>query len=945
MFRSRRALSSCLPCVLVLFTVALSFRASFAQESKPTVPVTAYAKWETLGGGELSPKGDWLATAIRLGNDDMVLRIHKLGTDSVVAIQNGGHFTFSKDGRWVAYAIGVSSDARERLQKEKKPVHESMGLLDLVRGDTVLVPEVSSFAFSADGRWLSFERYADKSSQGADLLVRDLATGRDTPFGGVSGFAWSDLGARLAFTVVGRSGVGAGVELYLPASATLRPLASGAPGYTGLSWRKKADDLAALAAVKDSGWADTTHVVLAWRSVSRAAAEPLELDPATVKGFPDSTGIVATRDPRWSDDGTRIFFGIKAREAEAASPKKEKPDTTAADSVRSGPARSDSTHKAKPDTAKPGLEIWHAKDVDIVPEQKVRALADERRSDVAAWTLSGNRFARLTDGPDEQAILDAHAHTVAVLDGKPYRQDRMFGPTENDVYVVNPETGARTRIATDVQYFRGISPDGRYVLWVDSADYFSHDVRRGTTVDLTKGLGPSFVNDEDDHPIIEKPPYGSGGWMKGDGAVLLYDKYDVWSVRPDGSGARRLTHGARDSVQYRVVRLDRDADALDPKKPLYFTAYGEWTKKYGIARLDGDRLQRLVWEPENVAGLIKADSADVYAYRVQDFDDSPDYFVAGPRLDHATRATHTNPFQKDYAWGRSKLVEYHNAQGRRLQGALFYPANYDSTKTYPMIVYIYEIRSPSVHQYVAPSERNYYNWTVFTQAGYFVFQPDIVYPIERNPGLSAVDAIVPAVKSVVARGHVDPKRIGLVGHSWGGYQTAFTVTQTNIFAAAVAGAPLTDLFSMYLSIYWNSGGTDARIFEISQGRMGTPFWRDIKDYQANSPVFHIENLNTPLLVEDGTHDGAVDFNQAVELYNAARRARKNLVLLVYLGQNHGLSDKTDQIDYHQRILEWFNHYLKGEPAGDWITKGVPYLIQKKEFGTSAPGSPRSGDGR
>ncbi len=346
-----------------------------------------------------------------------------------------------------------------------------------------------------------------------------------------------------------------------------------------------------------------------------------------------------------------------------------------------------------------------------------------------------------------------------------------------------------------------------------------------------------------------------------------------------------------------------------------------------------------------MGGLIKADSANVLAYRVQDFDDSPDYFVGGARLEHPTQATHTNPFQKDYAWGRSKLVEYHNAQGRRLQGALFYPANYDSTKTYPMIVYIYEIRSPSVHQYVVPSERNYYNWTVFTQNGYFVFQPDIVYPIKRNPGLSAVDAIVPAVKSVLARGHVDPKRVGLVGHSWGGYQTAFTVTQTNIFAAAVAGAPLTDLFSMYLSIYWNSGGTDARIFEISQGRMGTPFWKDIKDYQANSPVFHIENLNTPLLVEDGTHDGAVDFNQAVEMYNAARRARKNMVLLVYLGQNHGLSDKTDQIDYHRRILEWFNHYLKGAPAGDWITKGVPYLIQKKKFGTSAPGSPRIGDGR
>lgn len=931
-----------------LLILAGTFRPLLAQDQKPTVPVADYGKWESLGPGNLSPKGDWLAVPIRRVNGNNVLRIHRVGSDSVVIIENGDRAIFSKDGRWAAFAIGVSEETRERLQKEKKPIHQSLGLLDLMHGDTTLVPEVTGFAFSGDGRYLAFERYAANGARGhgADLLVRDLSTGRDVHFGSVTDFGWSDLGARLAFVVAGQNDVGAGVQLYQPASATLRPLASGAPVYGELTWRKKADDLAALAAVKDSGYTDTTHLVLAWRQVSRSAPQALEFDPARASGFPDSTGIVATRAPRWSDDGSRIFFGIKKREAKPAKEKKERPDSTAADTTRAGKARADSTRKAaKPDTTKPGLEIWHAKDVDIVPEQKVRQNINERRSDLAAWTLAGNRFARLTDGPDENAIFDAHASAVMVTDAKPYRHERMFGPNEQDLYVVNPATGERTRAATGIQYFRGLSPNGSYALWVDSADYWSYDLRSGKAVDLTKGLGPAFVNTEDDHPMVEKPPYGSGGWLKDDAAVLLYDKYDVWRVRPDGSGAQRLTRGAEDSVQYRVVRLDREEPTIDPRKPIYLATYGEWTKQYGYSRLEGSRVRRLVFEPKAVFGLIKADSAQVYAYTAQDFDDSPDYFVGGATLAGAHQVTHTNPFQKDYAWGRSELVEYHNDQGRRLQGALFYPANYDSTKTYPMITYIYEIRSPSVHQYLAPSERNYYNWTVFTQEGYFVFQPDIVYPLKRSPGLSAVGAIVPAVKSVLDRGHVDPRRVGLVGHSWGGYQTAFTVTQTDIFAAAVAGAPLTDLFSMYLSIYWNSGGTDARIFEISQGRMGVPFWEDIAQYQANSPVFHIDKLNTPLLVEDGTQDGAVDFNQAVEMYNAARRAQKDFVLLVYLGQNHGLSDKTDQIDYHRRILEWFGHYLKGEPAGDWITKGVPYLIQKKEFSTSPPGSPRRDDGR
>jgi dipeptidyl aminopeptidase/acylaminoacyl peptidase len=245
-----------------------------------------------------------------------------------------------------------------------------------------------------------------------------------------------------------------------------------------------------------------------------------------------------------------------------------------------------------------------------------------------------------------------------------------------------------------------------------------------------------------------------------------------------------------------------------------------------------------------------------------------------------------------------------------------------------MIVHVYEKLSQTLHSYSVPSELRPYNVAAFTAEGYFVLRPDIVYR-DRDPGRSAVAAIEPAVKAVLKTGMIDADRVGLVGHSWGGYETTFAVTQSDMFAAAVAGAPLTNLFSKYLSIYWNSGDTDARIFEIQQGRMQVPFWEDVESYTANSPVFHIEKMDTPLLMAFGTEDGAVGFNQGVEFYNAARRAEKDLVLLVYEGENHSLAQEPNQLDYHRRIIEWFGHFLKDDPAPAWISDGVPYLEQER----------------
>ncbi len=273
-------------------------------------------------------------------------------------------------------------------------------------------------------------------------------------------------------------------------------------------------------------------------------------------------------------------------------------------------------------------------------------------------------------------------------------------------------------------------------------------------------------------------------------------------------------------------------------------------------------------------------------------------------------------------------MNYRTVANLDLQGVLIYPANYDASKKYPMIVYPYEMLSQTLHQYLVPTERSYYDPTVWSQNGYFVLKPDIVFR-GRDPGISVLEALQPAVRAVTSRGLVDSTKVGLVGHSWGGYEAAFVPTRTNMFAASVAGAAITNFLSFAGAIHWTPGIAEFDHWETGQARMDVPFWEDMEAYLRNSPAAKVNELKTPMLMEVGDADGTVDWHQGIEFYNFARRAgRDDFVMLVYPGEDHGLRKKENQIDYHRRINQWFGHWLKGEPAPAWMLNGTTWLERK-----------------
>jgi len=877
-------------------------------QQKPTVTPADYGQWESLDGAELSPNGRWLAYGIQRVDEASELRIRSLARDTTRTVPWGSDPRFSADSRWLVWAVGVSPDEKKRLEKDKKPVRFGAGLLDLESGAEHTFETVAQVAFDASGAFLALHGYApdEPKGKGGDLRVRNLVQGTEVTFGNVAEFAWSDTASLLALALATGADAGNGVQVYDARSGRLQSLDASGSVYRQLAWREDHPDLAVLRSVAPASDTGTAHHALAWRGL-HGEAEPLELNPAA-GGIGDTLEIVRHLRPRWSDDGTRLALGLRpvSRDSGAGA------DSAAADSSE---AKNDEDDL-------PGLEIWHTKDVRVVPQQKAAASRDSSRTLLAVWEPARQRVIQVgTDLLGSSALLEGWRFGIESVSA-PYAWGAMFGRPYHDVWVVDLETGERT-LALERVRRSWESAGGRYLLFFDGKDYWTLDLPSGRRVNVTHDLPTAFADTAYDTPTDQLPPHGVGGWYEGDSTLLLYDEFDVWRVPPDGSGGERLTRGAEDDVIHRVVRLDREADAFDPSAPLYLSLRGEWSEQRGYARIGpGGDVERLVLRDQLISGLTKADSSDVLLFTAQAFDDSPDLFVAGPDLSSPRQVTETNPFQSRFAWGRAELIEYQSEAGRRLQGVLYYPANHDRARRYPMIVYTYELLSPRVHAYEVPSERDYYNFTAWTQQGYFVLLPDIVYRA-RDPGMSALEAVRPAVAHVAEMGLVDPERVGLIGHSWGGYQATFLPTRTDLFAASVAGAPLTDFVSFMGALHWNPGIPEVDHWETGQARMEVPYWEDPEAHHRNSPIHKVQDLNTPLLMAFGNEDGVVDWDQGTEFYNFARRAGKQMVLLVYDGEDHGFRRKPNQIDYHRRILEWFGHYLKGEPAPAWITDGIP----------------------
>ena len=968
--KNRRPTSIALLSLLFAFVVVTSSRIAGSPAELRPIQLQDILTWKGVNAAEVSPDGRWFGYRVSPldGDSEVVVRETRGTREYRIPVGEVGDaggpggpggapgpsqaVQFSRDSTWAAVTVMPSKKEAVQLKKQKKPLENKATLLNLATGDKVEVPRIRRFAFSGEAAtWVALHRYpaesgapgppaAGSGASGAaaaggaarpkpsDLLLRELATASVLAIGNVADFAFDKSGRWLAYTIEASDQIGNGLQLRDMQGGVVTPLDSDKASYERPTWTEKGDGLTVLKGVEDKRYKDRLYAVLGFTGLGAATNKTL-YDPAKDSAFPKEMTISPSRSPRWTEDLGGILFGIHKVEPADAVKAAEGEKAKDAPAAEEKPKADEGSDEEKPD-----LVLWHWQDPRLQSQQQVEESRDKEYSYLSVYRIGERKFIRLADDEVRDVTPAPKDRWAIGKDNRAYELDgNLDGREFEDVHVIDMQTGARKLALKKSRWNFDPSPDGNSLLYYEDGHYFAYQMASGQSRNLTLTVPTSFVNTENDQNII-KPPVRPFGWTSDSASVLLFDNWDVWKVPAvDGPAVNLTVDGRKDGVRYRRrYVLDREEKGADLSKPQYFETYGEWTKKAGIARLEGGRpsLTRLFWDDALYSRLMKADKGDAFLYTRETYQDSPDFYVTDVGLAAGTKITDINAQQKDFLWSSgSMLVDYKSDKGDRLQGALFLPANYEKGKAYPTIVYIYEKLSQGLNGYTRPGA-NGFNKSVYTSNGYAVLMPDITYRV-NDPGMSAVWCVLPALKAAIATGVVDPKRVGIQGHSWGGYQTAFLVTQTNMFAAAVAGAPLTNMVSMYSLIYKNSGATNQAIFESSQGRFKGGYWDNWEAYVRNSPVNFARNVTTPLMILHNDKDGAVDFTQGVEYFNTLRRMKKLVVMLEYVGENHGLRKPANQRDYTVRMKEFFDHHLKGAPAPAWLTDGVSRLDMEKHL--------------
>ncbi|MFV8374738.1 prolyl oligopeptidase family serine peptidase [Flavobacterium sp. GSP11] len=837
------------------------------QKQKQVLRAADYPLWGTLSVDKLSDKGDWVSFYMRYENGTDTLFVTNTSTQKRFA------FPKAKQGQFNGEQVFACLDADKNFE-----------MIYLPNGTLQSFAGVSTYTFTANQKYLVLERYDETKHK--YLEIRKPTGEWVKTIERANQWELSPSGNSLLYTTAAEN-TNSVVLLNLedkPISTLLTQSASSV--FSALVWHEKSLSTAWMSV------AEGRDPQIQFYSIGRR--ELFTLEPEKIVGFPRSMQVNSKllRSLLIASEGKCIFFNLQMKDIQ---------------------------------TSPPSVQVWNSADTMLYPSREMTG-SNDHVDRVAVWFPDNGRFLQITNKEQSKLLLAGNGRFAVT--NNPWEEEPQFRQNAvSDFYITDLETNTKELLLKGQLGANGqllSSPAGKYIGYFRDGDWWTYNLFTKKHRNVTGSLGVSFYDN------ATGEPFGHPGWEDKDSSMLVYDQYDIWKLDPDGN-TLRLTNGRESGTVFRVVETTDEqsvklyqngytSGSFDSKAGWVLssrhvvsgaTAFYKYNQAKGVRLLDGGAFR--------VGQLVKAAGAKGYSYTIESYDCSPSLHYKKVGRAKSVPLFESNLQQKHFEWGSEKLISYDAPDGQQLQGILYYPAGYDATKKYPMIVHIYQKQSHHFHHYHNPSKKSNrgFNFTDYTARGYFVLLADIVYE-KGKVGMSAVACVSSAVKTALKEKAIDANRLGLIGHSFGGYETNYIITQTKLFAAAVSGAGISDLVSSYL--YYNPNNSMSNMWRLESFPyyMGGSLHEITNVYLENSPVLHAKDITTPLLSWSGEADNQVSVFQGMEFYNALRRLGKKHIMLLYPKEGHVLMNADNRKDLSTKIREWLDYYLNNASAVDWM---------------------------
>lgn len=911
--------------LLILFTLISA--CSFAQ--KKTIDHTAYDQWKRLSENELSRTGKFVTYEINPHKGDGYLYVYNVETAQLDSFVRGKGATISFDESYLVFTIKPGYDTLRNceLQKvdKKKWPKDTLAVYVFATDSLMKLSGIKSHQCGKKNSWLTYleeenklpesgkkkrkrrnKKETEPVSEGTVLRVWHPASGITHAIKNVTDYSLSETGQYVAYTT------NLDKEYAFNLLNTLTGETKSTAGrYTAIktyAWSKRENELAFLTSI-DTAKTDKQYNLYLYRM--ELAGEQLIVD-STDTAFPDGQSVSEHRRLSFSPDGRYLFFGG------GSIPRADEKDTLL-------------------ESEKPKLDLWHYKDGRLQPQQLKELKRDQSKTDLYVYVTANGNVSRLSNDTLEvslpkELVGDYLKGVVTGAYELAYQWD-MSG--REDVYRIHIPDGNTELLKKAVRYNMELSPNGeRFVYFdYDSGNYKSLEISSKDEKCLTCGLSDVTWTEDINGMPMDAEPVGALGWDRSGEKVYLRSRHDLYAYDFlwDTLNCSTNTMGRDGKIQFSPYYWDRDSAFVDLQN-VFFIGLDERTKGSHVLVHRKEGFETAGYWDATVVQLARAKEGALVSIRKQTVTDYPELELTSEAFADFRTISNTNPQQDAYNWARVELVKWNSYDGQELEGLLYKPEDFDPNKNYPLLVYFYELYADKLHAHYAPKPTASIIYpTEYASAGYIVFIPDIRYK-PGYPAQSAYNCIMSGTDKVLELvPNVDSSRMGLQGQSWGGYQTAQLITMTKRYAAAMAGAPVSNMFSAYGGIRWGSGINRQFQYEKTQSRIGKTIWEAPELYAENSPLFRLPEVETPLLIMHNDGDGAVPWYQGIELYTGMRRLGKPCWLLNYNDDDHNLMKDANRRDLSIRMRQFFDYYLNNQPAPLWLTEGIPALKKGEEL--------------